>query len=146
MIVGANGVSREQGKGLHLDLSVLATPESLAEVRRSLGTLAIPPELLDDARLIVTELVANSIRHAGLSLDELVRITADWSGASLRVVVRDRPRPFARASVAGTIRPDPGAESGWGLYIVDRLASRWGTNDVGYWFELDETWSRNDPR
>ena len=128
-----------------MDLSVLATPESLAEVRRSLGALAIPPELLDDARLIVTDLVGNSIRHSGLRRDEQVRITADWSGASLRVVVRDRPRPFARASVAGTIRPGPGAESGWGLYIVDRLASRWGTNEVGYWFELDWTRRRNEP-
>ena len=81
MTVGASGVSPEQGKRLHLDLRVPATPESLAEVRRSLETLAIPPELLDDAKLIVTELVGNSIRHSGLKRDEQVRITADWSRA-----------------------------------------------------------------
>ena len=144
--VGANGVPREQGKRLHLDLRVPATPESLAEVRRSLETLAIPPELLDDAKLIVTELVGNSIRHSGLKRDEQVRITANWSRASLRVVVRDRPHPLAQASVAGTIRPAPEAESGWGLYIVDRLASRWGTTENGHWFELDWTRSRTYPR
>ena len=30
-----------------------------------------------------------------------------------------------------------GAASGWGLFLVDRLASRWGTDEAGYWFELD---------
>jgi hypothetical protein len=40
------------------------------------------------------------------------------------------------AAVSGSIRPAPGAESGWGLYLVDRLASRWGTSAGGYWFEL----------
>jgi hypothetical protein len=38
--------------------------------------------------------------------------------------------------VSGSIRPTPGAESGWGLFLVDRLASRWGTAAGGYWFEL----------
>jgi anti-sigma regulatory factor (Ser/Thr protein kinase) len=74
----------------------------------------------------VTEIVGNSVRHSGLKRDEHVRITADWSRTSLRVVVRDRPRSLAQVSLAGTIRPGPGAESGWGLFIVDRLSSRWG--------------------
>jgi hypothetical protein len=34
----------------------------------------------------------------------------------------------------------PGAESGWGLYLVDQIASHWETLDDeeggGYWFEL----------
>jgi len=40
--------------------------------------------------------------------------------------------------VSGSIRPAPGAESGWGLYLVDRVASRWGTSAHGYWFELHQ--------
>jgi anti-sigma regulatory factor (Ser/Thr protein kinase) len=135
--MGANGVSHEPGRTRRLDLSVPASPESLAEVRRSLERLAIPSDLLEDARLIVTELVGNSVRHSGLGPDEHVGITAEWSGARLRVAVRDRSRPKAPSPVAGTIRPRAGAESGWGLFIVDRLASRWGTDDSGYWFELD---------
>jgi len=42
--------------------------------------------------------------------------------------------------IAGSIRPAPGAESGWGLFIVNRLATRWGAihdGAPGYWFELD---------
>jgi anti-sigma regulatory factor (Ser/Thr protein kinase) len=135
--MGVNGVSHEPTRTRRLDLSVPASPESLAEVRRSLETLAIPSNLVEDARLIVTELVGNSIRHSGLRPHEQVGITAEWSGTRLRVAVRDRSRPKAPSPVAGTIRPRAGAESGWGLFIVDRLATRWGTDEAGYWFELD---------
>lgn len=137
MMVDANGASSESEQVTRLDLHVPATSGSLAEVRRSLTTLAIPPEILDDAKVMVSELVGNSVRHAGLQADDRVRITAEWSGSRLRVAVHDRPQPSAPPPVAATIRPRPGAESGWGLFIVDRLASRWGTDSTGYWFELD---------
>lgn len=139
MMVDANGVSPESEPRSRIDLRVRAISGSLAEVRRSLGALAIPPELLDDARVLVSELVGNSVRHSGLQADEYVHITAEWSGERLRVAVHDRPHPADPHPVAGTIRPRPGAESGWGLFIVDRLASRWGTDKAGYWFELDGT-------
>lgn len=138
-MMGENGAFPEAGSSLRLNLRVRARTESLIEVRRSLGALAMPSELLDDARLLVSELVGNSIRHSGLRADEYVRIDADWSGARLRVAVHDRPRPSASLPVVGSIRPRPGAASGWGLFIVDRLASRWGTDETGYWFELDGT-------
>jgi serine/threonine-protein kinase RsbW len=137
MIMDANGVSPDTQPRSRLDLRFRATPESLAEVRRSLGALALPPGLLDDARVLLSELVGNSVRHSGLQADEYVHVTAEWSGARLRVVVHDRAHPSAPRPVAGAIRPAPGAESGWGLFIVDRLASRWGTDGAGYWFELD---------
>ena len=142
-MMDANGVSPDIEPRWRLDLRVRADSASLAEVRRSLGLLAIPPELLDDAKVLVSELVANSVAHSGLRADEYVRITAEWSGARLRVAVHDRPRPLAPPPVAGTIRPRPGAESGWGLFIVDRLASRWGTDNAGYWFELEGTRTAN---
>jgi two-component sensor histidine kinase len=37
--------------------------------------------------LAVSELVTNSVRHAGLAPDDLIRITVDWSGARLKVRV-----------------------------------------------------------
>ncbi len=111
--------------------------DPLAEVRRALEALAIPPDLLEDAKVLVSELVGNSVKHSGLQVDEYVHVTAEWSGQRLRVTVHDRSDTSVPLPVAGTIRPRPGAESGWGLFIVDRLASRWGTDQSGYWFELD---------
>jgi anti-sigma regulatory factor (Ser/Thr protein kinase) len=103
--------------------------------------MGLPEELLQDATLLTNELVTNSIRHAGLGPDDLVDVTAEWSGASLRVIVRDGgPGTPPSGVVAGSIRPSPGGESGWGLYLVDKLASRWGTNlggTAGFWFELE---------
>ena len=122
-----------------LDLNVPAGSGSLAEVREALGTLAIPADVLEDAKVLVSELVGNSVKHAGLNADDHVHITAEWSGERLRVTVHDRDRPSTPPRVAAAIRPRPGADSGWGLFIVDRLASRWGTDDAGYWFELDGT-------
>jgi anti-sigma regulatory factor (Ser/Thr protein kinase) len=136
-MMNTDDVSAEGQRRSRLDLRVRATPESLAEVRRSIESLAVPPALLDDAKVLLSELVGNSVRHSGLQADEFVHVTAEWSGARLRVVVHDRAHPSAPRPVAGVIRPPPGAESGWGLFIVDRLASRWGTDGAGYWFELD---------
>ena len=87
--------------------------------------------------MLVSELLGNSVKHAGLTLGDHVHVTAEWSGQRLRVAVRDRSDASVPLPVAGTIRPRPGAESGWGLFLVDRLASRWGTDRSGYWFELD---------
>jgi anti-sigma regulatory factor (Ser/Thr protein kinase) len=123
-----------------LDLRVRASPEEVLLVRHALGGLGLPDVMLDDATLLVSELLTNSIRHSGLRPDEEVRVTAEWSGQRLRVTVRDRPAARPAPPVAGSIRPPPGAESGWGLFLVDQIASQWGTLDDeaggGYWFEL----------
>lgn len=120
----------------HLDLRLRATRTAPRRARRALSQLQLALPLAFDAQLLVSELVSNSVRHAGLGRDDPIRVTADWSGDRLWVHVRDRGRPRRASPVAGSIRPAPGAESGWGLYLVDRLASRWGTTTGGYWFEL----------
>jgi serine/threonine-protein kinase RsbW len=137
--MGQDHAASAEGTTWRLELSVPPSLSALEEVRRSFDAFWLPPEVRDDAQLLVTELVSNSIRHAALQADQRIRIWARWSGRRLKVVVRDRDqgRP---ARVAGSIRPVPGAESGWGLFIVNQLASRWGAihdGGAGYWFELD---------
>jgi anti-sigma regulatory factor (Ser/Thr protein kinase) len=120
----------------HLDFNLPPTRTAPIRARRALSQLRLPLPLAFDAQVLVSELVSNSVRHAGLGRDALIRVTADWSGDRLMVYVRDGGGPTGGSPVAGSIRPAPGAESGWGLYVVDRLASRWGTTASGYWFEL----------
>jgi anti-sigma regulatory factor (Ser/Thr protein kinase) len=122
-----------------MEIRLEARPERLSSVRRALDQMGLPKEVLEDAKLLACELVTNSIRHAGLHPRDLIRVTAAWSGAVLRVIVQDRGSADW-SPIAGSIRPAPGAQSGWGLYLVDQLASRWGTNlggRPGYWFELE---------
>jgi anti-sigma regulatory factor (Ser/Thr protein kinase) len=121
-----------------VDLELAPDPESLSAARAALERLALPAELLDNAKLLASELLTNAIKHAGLGPRDTIRLTATWSGERLRVVVL-HPGSAPDSNVVGAIRPSPGAESGWGLFIVDRVASRWGTNlggRPGYWFEL----------
>ena len=125
-----------------MELSVPSDLSVLADVRRSFDAFGLPPGVREDAQLLVTELVSNSIRHAALRGDERIRIWAWWSGRRLKVVVRDRDQrqPGQPVRIAGSIRPAPGAESGWGLFIVNQLATRWGTihdGGAGFWFEVD---------
>lgn len=73
--------------------------------------------LCDDIALIVTELVANAIRHAGTDIE--IRVSPVTSG--VRIEVKD-----------GSVRPlRPRAaltsdEGGRGLLLVDALATRYG--------------------
>jgi anti-sigma regulatory factor (Ser/Thr protein kinase) len=119
-----------------LDASVRATRKAAWQARRALRRLALPGPLADHAELLVSELVTNSVRHGGLSPDEVIRITADWSGTRLKVTVR-AGRSALPPAASGSVRPTPGAESGWGLYLVETLASRWGRGAGRYWFELE---------
>ncbi|HEX5936469.1 MAG TPA: ATP-binding protein [Actinomycetota bacterium] len=125
-----------------LRVAIPPRSEHLHAIRQLLDGMDLAEDTLRDATLLTTELVTNSIRHADLSPDDLIEVTAVRSGSRLRITVRDRGsvRPPAHV-LAGSIRPTPGARSGWGLYLVDRLASRWGTDlgdTVGFWFELEE--------
>ena len=119
-----------------LEFRLRPTRTAPLRARRALSQLQLPLPLAFDAQLLVSELVSNSLRHAGLGRNDLIRVSADWSGDRLMVHVRDGGPPRGASPVSGSIRPAPGAESGWGLYFVDRLASRWGTTASGYWFEL----------
>lgn len=111
-------------------------PRSAADARRFVDhVLAVwrCPDLRDTAQLLVSELVTNSVRHAGTP----VRLTVRRADGGLRVEVADgskgRPRPHL---------PDAGAEAGRGLFLLDQLARAWGVRDErggkAVWFELDE--------
>jgi anti-sigma regulatory factor (Ser/Thr protein kinase) len=119
-----------------LDLLVRASPTELSAAREALSQLPIPPSLLEDVRLLASELVANSIKHAGISPDDWIRLRARVAGGSLRVDVIDAGRG-GPLPLPGGVRPVPGASSGWGLYLVDVLATRWGYSGGRCWFEIE---------
>ena len=120
-----------------LDLHLPATPTVASLVRRALKYLELPTEQLEVAQLLASELVTNSIKHSGLDASDEVRVRAARRGERLRVDVYDRSTTELHP-LAGSIRPVPGSQSGWGLYLVDRLADRWGTGPGRYWFEIED--------
>ena len=74
-----------------IDLRLVPEPEGVTNARHALDQLAdiLPPEKLENVRLVVSELVANSVRHAGLSLDEQILLSLMVSGRSVRGRVCD---------------------------------------------------------
>ena len=60
----------------------------------------VADDVLGDARLLVSELVTNSVRHAGLAADGVVHVGAEVTGGVLRLEVDD-------AGTAGTVAPRP---------------------------------------
>jgi anti-sigma regulatory factor (Ser/Thr protein kinase) len=106
--------------------------------RRALDSLdgQIPPALQDDVRLLVSELVANSVLHAGVGPDDSLTLVLSLSEERLRVEVHEpdhgfRPLFPAARELSG---------SGNGLLIVERVADRWGiTREAStcVWFEID---------
>jgi anti-sigma regulatory factor (Ser/Thr protein kinase) len=104
-----------------------ATLEAAGRARRDMA-LALQtwglPQLVEVARQIVTELVANAVEHTDASTVG-ASITRTGTVLSARIVVTDTSR---RKPAPGT--PSPGDEDGRGLLIVDALAHRWGSELV----------------
>ncbi len=121
-----------------LDLDVRLAPGARApqQARRSLEPLraSLDDSLVDEAVLLVSEVVTNAVRHAGLDRTDVIEVRIRGSSSRLRVDVVDPGSGFDPAR----LRPADG-HGGWGLWLLDRLAPRWGVerNDVTrVWFEL----------
>lgn len=111
--------------------------ESVSRARHLLVDLeeTVPSEKLDHLRLLVTELVTNAVRHAGLEAHELIDLRVAVQDRSIRVEVRDSGPGFEKAPS----EPLPEQVSGRGLYLVELLSDRWGVeqgNPICVWFEL----------
>jgi len=89
---------------------------------------------VEDAVLLVSELVTNAVRHArdthAIALD--LEIGETW----LRIEVQDADPCWPRRRTPGRLD-----ESGFGLVLVDALADTWGVRDTAtgkaVWAELD---------
>jgi transcriptional regulator with XRE-family HTH domain/anti-sigma regulatory factor (Ser/Thr protein kinase) len=94
----------------------------------------IPQEQLETARLLTTELVANSVRHGPHGRRDSIELFVAVARDRLRVEVADGSRTPARPK-------PPGHEGGYGLALVEAMSSHWGAELQNgrnlTWFELD---------
>lgn len=87
-----------------------------------------PREVVEDGRVVISELVANSVRHARPLPDGTILITWGRVRDGIRISVTDggstsRPR---------TVQASASAVSGRGMAIVEALAKEW-------WYEHTRT-------
>jgi anti-sigma regulatory factor (Ser/Thr protein kinase) len=121
---------------VELALRTSKTSPALARdfARRS-GCTEHALEILDDALLLISELVTNSVNHGGPP----IVLAIECDGDVLRVLVRDgSPKlPTPRAAADDD-------ESGRGLTLVSLIANTWGVDAIQdkhglgkqVWFEL----------
>lgn len=105
--------------------------ESAAAARRSLVTdlaaRGIARPVIDDATLVLSELVSNALKHARPLPSGTLRVSWDIDADCVRVDVTDggaatRPQPHP---------PSMSALGGRGLAIVGNLATDWGISEGG---------------
>jgi anti-sigma regulatory factor (Ser/Thr protein kinase) len=122
-----------------IDVELPVSSASVAKARARLDELGggVRDGILDDLRLLVSEVVTNSVRHAGLGPDDSVEVRVRAEPGRVRAEVFDAGPGFR----APNGDPAAGAGSGWGLFLVERVADRWGVDRVGgrtrVWFEID---------
>src|SRR5829696_3319331 len=104
-------------------------PASVTEARQVLEPLepAVDEETIRTLKLLVTELVSNSVRHSASASHEEIELSVAASPESVRVEVADsgpgfEPRPREQGQ---------DEDSGWGLHLVDHLSDRLGHTRAG---------------
>lgn len=115
-------------------------PAAVGAARRLLVREGLDADLNHTVCLLASEVVTNCVRHAGLGEDARIMLAARLSREFVRVEVRDPGPGFD---------PDVRHEThGYGLRMVDMLASRWGVDRDEHgcrvWFEVDRRRRRFD--
>ena len=121
--------------------SFVPDPAAPAAARRELDRLksSVDDDLLERCRLVTTELLTNCVRHAGLDQDQKIVLEVAVLPEVLRVEVTDPGLGFEPVAV---VPPEPShaAGGGWGLWLVNELADRWGVEfgrSTKVWSEFD---------
>jgi anti-sigma regulatory factor (Ser/Thr protein kinase) len=108
--------------------------------RDAVSTLAnLDDDAHERARIVVSELVSNCLKHACLSPDEVLEIRLTVRSGNLSGEVSSRGDGFDLLPVFS--HEAPPEDSGLGLRIVDRLVDRWGMEVDGrtrVWFEIEQ--------
>lgn len=118
-----------------LNVRLSGGQEAPARARRALARLRadLDAPTMETLHLLVTELVGNSVKHAKA---ESVVLNVRVNSRAVLAEVTDEGEGFRPAS-ASVRRAD---DTGWGLFMVERLADRWGVVRDGkatrVWFEL----------
>ena len=110
-------------------------PTAPSEARRAIERLedTIAPDVVPDVKLLVSELITNSVKYGGQGAVTLKVETDD--PRRLRVEVIDQGVGFVPVA-----RDRPATEvGGWGLHLVQTLSNRWGVYEgsTHVWFEID---------
>ena len=123
-----------------LAITVPARPSAAGDARRAVAECGlVATEQEPTLMLLVSELVSNSVRHAGMDEDEEIHLRAraqdDCAYVEVCDVGRGGGEPEVREPELASLET-----GGLGLQLVDAMADRWGVvrhgQETCVWFEL----------
>jgi signal transduction histidine kinase len=121
---------------MDLDLDIARDLRAPAQARRAITPLGdrLDPEVLADTRLVVSELVSNAVKYGVGEI--LLRVRTRGTHHVLIEVVDDGDGFSPVVRTASRFGP-----AGFGLKLVDELASRWGVHEgtAHVWCEIDRS-------
>jgi anti-sigma regulatory factor (Ser/Thr protein kinase) len=119
---------------LERDVSAPSTARDVVEdVVAELGSRAA------DARIIASELVANSVRHSDAPAARPIELEVEFDDDFVKIEVCDAGSGYERRAVR---RRPAGHDGGFGLLLVAELSDAWGVSGNGgtcAWALLDRT-------
>lgn len=99
-----------------------------------------PTRTVEDAQVILTELLANEIKHGRYDPSDPLICSVRTVPSALRIEVRHSGPPF-RMPTKPVDPPLRGRQTGFGLALITRLADRWGVDEARgarqVWAEID---------
>ena len=118
-----------------LSVELPRSPEAPSLARQALHDLggSLDPERLPDVRLLISELITNSVKYGG---EGPVRLEVSASPERIRAEIIDQGVGFTPETRDAE---DLDKVGGWGLHLVEHLTNRWGTHEgsTHVWFEMD---------
>jgi anti-sigma regulatory factor (Ser/Thr protein kinase) len=112
-----------------LEFAVAAGLDAPATARAAVGpwlSSRVSETLLGDTQLLLSELVTNSVLHAQLARGAAIRVSVEISDGLVHLEVED-----PGDGDIGSRVPDREHGGGFGLYLVETLAERWGSRHEG---------------
>jgi anti-sigma regulatory factor (Ser/Thr protein kinase) len=132
---GAAGEAQHRMKS-DMSFELAGGPYAVTAARLALSDLDqhLDPSVAFDVRLLVSELVTNSVQHAQVSAEDSITMEVRITDDAVRVQVKDEGPGFEAPAIA----PPPDADAGWGLFLVEQIADSWGVNteERAVWFEI----------
>ncbi len=118
-----NRHERSAARGRRVRLALVPDTDAPASARRALDALRteVTPGTFESARLVVSELVTNAVKHAAAVHGGHVDVSIWLLPERLRIEVRDSGTGFDPTRRAPAI-----SAGGWGLHLVEELAEDWG--------------------
>lgn len=123
---------------LELELELARNAEAPAIARAAVAgrceSMDLNDSICQTLILLVSEVVTNAVLHSPARVEEPILMSCTLSPDAIRITVIDAGKGFQP-------KPrDPGcAGKGYGLYLLEKAARRWGVDSVGgtrVWFEL----------